>query len=87
MTNLEKYNNIFVEVFGADVAQLGDNYCKETVAEWDSVHQLNSIALSEEGFDLMLDPEDILGVFLVGDAYVDHFAKLGHGSARLLSRP
>jgi len=60
MTNLEKYNDIFVEVFGADVAQLGDNYSKETVAEWDSVHQLNIISLMEETFDLMLDPEDIM---------------------------
>ena len=60
MTNLEKYNNIFVEVFGANVAQLGDNYSKETVAEWDSVHQLNIISLMEEAFDLMLDPEDIM---------------------------
>ena len=60
MTNLEKYNNIFVEVFGANVAQLGDNYNKETVAEWDSVHQLNIISLMEEAFDLMLDPEDIM---------------------------
>jgi hypothetical protein len=60
MTNLEKYNDIFVQVFGADVAQLGDNYSKETVAEWDSVHQLNIISLLEETFDLMLDPEDIM---------------------------
>ena len=60
MTNLEKYNDIFVEVFGADVAQLGDNYSKETIAEWDSVHQLNIISLMEETFDLMLDPEDIM---------------------------
>lgn len=60
MTNIEKYNDIFVQVFGADVAQLGDNYSKETVAEWDSVHQLNIISLMEETFDLMLDPEDIM---------------------------
>lgn len=60
MNNLDKYNNIFVEVFGADVAQLGDNYTKDTVKEWDSVHQLNIISLMEETFDLMLDPEDIM---------------------------
>ena len=60
MTNLEKYNDIFVQVFGADVAQLGNNYSKETVSEWDSVHQLNIISLMEETFDLMLDPEDIM---------------------------
>lgn len=60
MTNLEKYNAIFQEVFGASVNQLGDNYSKETVSDWDSVHQLNVIALMEENFDLMLDPEDIM---------------------------
>ena len=60
MTNLEKYNDIYVQVFGADVALLGDNYSKETVAEWDSVHQLNIISLMEETFDLILDPEDIM---------------------------
>lgn len=60
MANLEKYNNIFVQVFGADVAQLGSNYSKDTVAAWDSVHQLNIISLMEETFDLMLDPEDIM---------------------------
>ena len=60
MTNLEKYNAIFTEVFGVTVEQLGDNFSKETVSEWDSVHQLNIITLLEENFDLFLDPEDIM---------------------------
>jgi len=60
MTNLEKYNAIFTEVFGATVDQLGDNFNKETVSEWDSVHQLNIITLLEDTFDLFLDPEDIM---------------------------
>lgn len=60
MTNLEKYNDIFAQVFGAKVEELGDKYSKETVSAWDSVHQLNIISLMEETFDLMLDPEDIM---------------------------
>ena len=60
MTNLEQYNAIFVEVFGVSTDSLGDNFGKETVSEWDSVHQLNIISLLEESFDLMLDPEDIM---------------------------
>ena len=60
MTNLEQYNAIFTEVFGATADQLGDNFSKETVSEWDSVHQLNIITLLEETFDLFLDPEDIM---------------------------
>ena len=45
MTNLEKYDAIFTEVFGVAVDQLGDNFSKKTVSEWDSVHQLNIISM------------------------------------------
>lgn len=60
MENLEKYNNAFVQVFGAKAEELNDNYGKETVDEWDSVHQLSLIAQFEDVFDIMFDPEDIM---------------------------
>lgn len=61
MTNLEKYNSIFTEVFGVAPSVLGDDFNKESVEQWDSVHQLNLVSLAEESFDVMLDPEDIMG--------------------------
>lgn len=61
MENLEKYNNIFVEVFGVNPQNLTGSFSKENVESWDSVHQLNLVTLAEETFDIMLDPEDILG--------------------------
>lgn len=60
MENLEKYNNAFVEVFGAKVEDLNDGYGEDTVGEWDSVHQLSLVAIFEETFDVMFDPEDIM---------------------------
>lgn len=60
MTNLEKYNGIFTEVFGVDASEVDDNFGKDTVDQWDSVHQLNLVSLVEETFDIMLDPEDIM---------------------------
>ena len=60
MENLEKYNNAFVQVFGAKTEELNDNYGKDTVDAWDSVHQLGLIAELEEAFDIMFDPEDIM---------------------------
>ena len=60
MTNKEKYDNIFVEVFGVDPTVLNEKFGKETVALWDSVHQLNIVNLAEETFDIMLDPEQIM---------------------------
>lgn len=61
MTNLEKYNSFFTEVFGVSADALGAGFSKENVAEWDSVHQLNLVSLAEEAFDIMLDPEEIMG--------------------------
>ena len=60
MENIEKYNDAFVQVFGAKVENLDDSYGKDMVEEWDSVHQLSLVAQLEEAFDIMLDPEDIM---------------------------
>lgn len=60
MSNIEKFNGIFTEVFGVSSDALGENFSKDTVEQWDSVHQLNLVSLAEEAFDLMLDPEDIM---------------------------
>lgn len=60
MTNLEKYNGIFTEVFGVEPSALNESFSKDNVDLWDSVHQLNLVSLAEETFDIMLDPEDIM---------------------------
>ena len=60
MNNLEKYNNAFTEVFGVESESLHDGFSKDTAETWDSVHQLNIIAMLEESFDIMFDPEDIM---------------------------
>ena len=62
MTNIEKYNNAFVEVFCVDTSVLNSSFSKNTVEEWDSVHQLNITALLEELFDILFDPEDIMAL-------------------------
>lgn len=60
MTNLEKYNQIFAEVFGVDVSQLGPDFDSQTVDGWDSVRQLSLTTSIEDTFDIMLDAEDII---------------------------
>lgn len=60
MTNLEKLNNIFCEVFSVDESLLGSNFEKDNVDNWDSVHQLYLSNALEDEFDIMLDSGDIL---------------------------
>ena len=60
MTNLEKFNNIFCDVFSVSVDKLNDEFDNTTVEGWDSVHQLSLTSAVEDEFDIMLDAEDIL---------------------------
>ena len=60
MTNLEKLNNIFAEVFSVDVSVLWADFDNKSVDTWDSVHQLSLTSAVEDEFDIMLDAEDIL---------------------------
>lgn len=60
MTNIEKLNSIFCEVFSTEVSELGDDFNNNTIEGWDSVHQLSLTSAVEDEFDIMLDAEDIL---------------------------
>ena len=60
MTNIEKLNHIFCEVFSCEESILGANFDKCSVGGWDSVHQLSLSSSVEDAFDIMLDAEDIL---------------------------
>lgn len=60
MTNLEKLNSIFCEVFSVDVEVLNGQFDNQSVDSWDSIHQLTLTSAVEDTFDIMLDPEDII---------------------------
>jgi acyl carrier protein len=60
MTNLEKLNKIFCEVFSVEEVALNSEFNKDNVEGWDSVRQLSLTASVEDEFDIMLDAEDIL---------------------------
>lgn len=59
MTNLEIYNNAFKEAFNIEESALrGLKY--QAIPEWDSVGHMNLIAALEDGFDIMMDTDDII---------------------------
>lgn len=60
MTNLEKLNYIFCEVFSVEETALNNEFTKDNVDGWDSVRQLSLTTMVEDEFDIMLDAEDIL---------------------------
>lgn len=60
MTNLEKLNKIFCEVFSVEDSALNAEFNNANVDGWDSVRQLSLTTAVEDEFDIMLDAEDIL---------------------------
>ena len=59
MTNLEKYNNAFIECFEVELGKLAElEY--QGIQEWDSVGHMSLIAAIEEAFDIMMDTDDII---------------------------
>ncbi len=59
MTNLEKYNEAFINTFEIGQDQLvGLKY--QGITNWDSVGHMTLIAALEDAFDIMLDTEDII---------------------------
>ena len=59
MTNLEKYNNAFVETFEITEDKLtGLKY--QDIPAWDSVGHMSLIAALEDAFDIMMDTDDII---------------------------
>jgi acyl carrier protein len=61
MTNLERYNAIFIEIFQTDASALNTDFNANTIDMWDSICQLSLVTNMEDTFDVMLDPEDIIG--------------------------
>ena len=59
MTNLEKYENAFIETFGIERDTLPPlEY--QAIAEWDSVGHMSLMAALEETFDIIMDTDDII---------------------------
>jgi len=60
MSNLEKYNQIFVECFEVEDSQLTSELIYNSIEQWDSVGHMSMIAELEDVFDIMIDTEDVI---------------------------
>jgi acyl carrier protein len=59
MSNIEKYNEIFIKNFEVDDSVLPElKY--QGVPTWDSVGHMSMIAALEDTFEIMLETEDII---------------------------
>ncbi|MDD3429708.1 MAG: acyl carrier protein [Oscillospiraceae bacterium] len=59
MTNLEKYNQVFMETFDKAEDELA-SYKYQDDAAWDSVGHMSLVAALEDAFDIMMETDDII---------------------------
>lgn len=60
MSNNDKYQNIFMEIFSVDATDLNSSFNFKDVEKWDSLTHLTLISELEDAFDVMFETEDIL---------------------------
>ena len=60
LTNIEIYNQTFMEGFSIDSDVLGDTLEYNSIEEWDSIGHMNLIGLLEDAFDIAMDMDDII---------------------------
>jgi acyl carrier protein len=68
MSNKQKYDEIFVEVFEVTSDQLNENLEYQSIEPWDSVGHMALMAALEDEFDIMMEMDDIIdfGTYLTG---------------------
>ena len=59
MTNIEKFNKVFMDTFEVEKNELAGLKYK-SVPAWDSVGQMTLISELEEAFDIAVSPDDFM---------------------------
>lgn len=59
MSNIEKYNNAFIEVLGVGEEEL-NGLVYQGIQAWDSIAHMQLIAALEDVFDIEMDADDII---------------------------
>ncbi|MEK7399708.1 MAG: acyl carrier protein [Candidatus Poribacteria bacterium] len=60
MTNREKYDKVFMEIFSIEKTDLKDSLEYNSIMSWDSIGHMGLIAALEECFNISIDTDDVI---------------------------
>ncbi len=60
MSNINKYDQVFIDSFNITQSDLNDSLSYESIPEWDSVGHMGMIAGLEDAFDITMEMDDII---------------------------
>ena len=68
MDNAEKLRKIFSEALNIKIETVTDSLEYNSIPEWDSVAHISLVAAIDDGFDIMLDTDDVIDMSSFGKA-------------------
>tara|TARA_Y100000768_G_scaffold388461_1_gene384502 strand:- start:8210 stop:8449 length:240 start_codon:yes stop_codon:yes gene_type:complete len=66
VSNLEKYNKVFIETFDISDGSLSDDLEYNSIPAWDSVGHMSMIAELEDVFEITLEMDEIIDFSSLG---------------------
>tara|TARA_B100000575_G_C23077604_1_gene620754 strand:+ start:1005 stop:1244 length:240 start_codon:yes stop_codon:yes gene_type:complete len=66
VSNLEKYNKVFIETFDIPDGSLSDDLEYNSIPAWDSVGHMSMIAELEDVFEITLEMDEIIDFSSLG---------------------
>ncbi|MDG0811877.1 acyl carrier protein [Cohnella rhizosphaerae] len=66
--NEQKLRHIFAEVLEIPESQISDELTYNSIPQWDSISHMALIAAIDDGFDTMIDTDDVIDMSSFGKA-------------------
>ena len=60
MSELEKYQGVFVDTFSVQVSDLNESFAYQSIPEWDSIGHMSLITALENAFEIMIEMDDVI---------------------------
>ncbi len=60
MTDLEKYQEVFIDTFSVKTEDLNESFAYQSTEAWDSIGHMSLITALENTFDILIEMDDVI---------------------------
>jgi len=60
MTDLEKYQEVFVDTFTVNAGDLNEGFAYQSIDAWDSIGHMSLITALENAFEILIEMDDVI---------------------------
>ena len=60
MTDLEKYQEVFIDTFTVNAGDLVEGFAYQSIEAWDSIGHMSLITALENAFEILIEMDDVI---------------------------